>query len=77
MKAVDILRSSARVCRALAANGVEARDIRHVELYDEWSRMRAEGHKYAWFMYCLCRKYGVSESSLLRIVKRLDQDIEI
>lgn len=75
MKAVDILRMSASICNMLADNDIDAKDVRNIQLYEEWKRMRAEGHKYSYIMYYLTTQYDVSESGVMRIIKRLDKDV--
>lgn len=77
MKAIDILRMTESICTTLADNDIEAKDVRNIQLYDEWKRMRAEGHKYSYIMYYLKTQYEISESGVIRIIKRLDKDIDL
>lgn len=77
MKAVDVLRMAESICHTLADNDIEAKDVRNIQMYDEWKRMRSEGHKYSYIIYYLTTQYDISESGIMRIVKRLDKDIEL
>lgn len=77
MKAIDILQTAESICTILAKNNIEAKDVRYIDLYRDWVRMKNEGHKYSFIVYYLSQQYDVSERSINRIVHRLEKDIEL
>lgn len=77
MKVIDVLVMAESLCRLLADNNIDPTDVRYIELYRDWVRMRAEGHKYSYIVYYLSIQYDVSESSVNRIVKRMNKEINI
>lgn len=76
MKAIDILTCAESVCGILGRNDIDPKDVRYIDLYRDWVRMKKEGHKYQYIVYYLSTEYDVSETSVYRIVKRLEKDIE-
>lgn len=77
MKVIDVLVMAESICKLLADNCIAPTDVRYIELYRDWVRMRAEGHKYSYIVYYLSIQYDVSESSVNRIVKRMDKEVNI
>lgn len=75
MRAVDLLRVVESVCRALADNGIDPRDVDNIKLYEDWVRMRKEGHKYQYIIYYLTTQYDKSESGVHRIIKRMEREL--
>ena len=60
-------------CEAMTINGIAAADVLFLDLYDDYQRMRREGHKYEWMMAWLADQYGMSQSTIYRTIKRLDE----
>ena len=77
MKAIDILSLAEGIITTLDRNDIKTADVRYVQMYRDWHRMRQEGHKWDWIMYWLGREYDLSEASVWRILKRMDKEIEM
>lgn len=75
--AYEFLKMCESVCHTLDTNGIPPSDVRYLKMYADWVRMRAEGHKYAYIAYYLTTQYGVSETSLYRIVKRMEKQLSL
>lgn len=73
----ELLKSAATICRILAVNKVKTADVCFVPLYDDYIRMKGEGHKMTYIVFYLSEKYCVSEAAVYRIVKRMGKDIRI
>lgn len=76
-KAVEVLRVARSICELLAGNDIKASDVRYLDMYDDWCRLRGEGHKFRYIVYYLSTQYDLSESNLLRIVRRMDKEVEM
>ena len=76
MRAIDILQTAEGICRTLARNGIDPRDVEHIRLYQDWVRMKKEGHKYQYIVYYLTTQYEMSESSVRRVVRRMEREAE-
>ena len=77
MKAIDILSLAEGIITTLDRNDLKTADVRYVQMYRDWQRMKNEGHKWDWIMYWLGREYDLSEASVWRILKRMDKEIEM
>lgn len=77
MKKYEMLKASASVCKVLADNGISPTDYKFVSMVEEYNRMKREGHKYAYIVFYLSQQYGIGETTVYRIIKRLCEDIAI
>lgn len=77
MKKYEMLKASASVCKVLADNGISPTDYKFVSMVEEYNRMKREGHKYAYIVFYLSQQYGIGETTVYRVIKRLCEDIAI
>lgn len=77
MKKYEMLKASASVCKVLADNGISPTDYKFVSMVEEYYRMKREGHKYAYIVFYLSQQYGIGETTVYRVIKRLCEDIAI
>ena len=75
MTKYEILKASASVCKVLADNGISPTDYKFVSMVEEYNRMKREGHKYAYIVFYLSQQYGIGETTVYRVIKRLCEDI--
>ena len=71
MRAVDLIKFCAEAMKAFSKIGIKMGDCRYVKLYDEYCLMVNNGHKKEYIIAALQEKYGMSESTLRRVLKRL------
>lgn len=71
MKLFEVVSLNREFLQRLNENGVRTEDYRYVEMYSEYERMIAAGEKYEYILAVLADRYGVSKSSIYRIVSRL------
>lgn len=77
VKAIDLLEINERLLKSLSNVGVNIGDYRHVEMYNEYIGMERKGIKKEYIKSFLAEKYGMSESSVYRTVKRLGKQVKI
>ena len=75
MTKYELLKSASTLLRLVAKNNIKPADADYIALYDDYVRMKAEGQKYEFIVYYLSDQYGVSETTVWRIVKRMEQPI--
>ena len=75
MTQYELLRISESICKALAGNNIDPADVNHLDLYEDFVRMKAEGHKFTYIQFYLAEKYNVSETSVWRIAKRMSSEL--
>lgn len=74
MKIFEILNSHRELLNRLYDSGVRLEDARYIDLYDDYSRMRAEGEKVSYIVVLLAEKYAVSERKVYSLIKRFQTD---
>ena len=77
MTKYELIKASASVCKVLADNGISPSDYKFIGLVEEYHRLKAEGQKYAYITFYLAQQYSVSETSVYRIVKKLQENANI
>lgn len=75
MKQYQAMKKCSRTLRRLALAGVSMTDVLWLEVYEEWLRLKREGHKVTYIVYYLSDQYGLSEMSVYRLVKRMERKV--
>lgn len=75
MKVIELLPTIASVLKAVTEFGINVKDYKYIEMYDEYYKMRKSGLKYWYVVYALSEKYKISERQVIRIIRRLDKDV--
>lgn len=75
MSIYELLKSAASVCNTLEQNGANASDVRYLSMYEDWVRLRNEGHKYDFIVHYLSTQYDISRSSVERITRRMSREV--
>lgn len=76
MKVVELLKIGGEILKLMSANEVNRDDYRYVSLFEEFKNMRALGVKYREAVRMLAEDYGISRSTVERVVSRLDRDVK-
>lgn len=75
MTQYDLLRTAESLLTILTVNDIDARDVKYLDLYKDFVRLKEEGHKVGYVVYYLSQQYECSEATVYRVVKRMTQDI--
>lgn len=57
------------ICRTA---GIRLDDVRYIELYNEYSRLLAEGEKITYIVAALSDKYGVCERTVYDLIRPIE-----
>ena len=57
----------------MVQNNISPSDYKYVGLVEDFRRLKSEGHKYAFIVSYLAEQYDVNESTVYRIVRRLEE----
>jgi hypothetical protein len=76
MKVVEYLKIGREFLKLMSSFGLRRDDYLHIELYEEYAMMRGSGEKVDYILCVLSEKYGLSESTVKRIVKRLSMEVK-
>ncbi len=77
MKAVELLKLGESLLKVMSSFGLRPEDWKYIAMYDEYQSLRGRGMKYAYVMAELSEKYGISESTLKRIVRRFSKGVTV
>lgn len=75
MTQYELLKTAESLLVVLMSNDVDAKDVKYLEMYKEYMRLKKEGHKVGYVVYYLSQQYECSEATVYRVVKRMTQNI--
>ena len=75
MKVVEFLKIGRELLKVMSSLGLRRDDYQHIELYEEYVIMRAEGEKVDYILRYLSERYKLSESTIKRIVRRFSREV--
>nr|DAK71950.1 MAG TPA: type AsnC-type helix-turn-helix domain [Caudoviricetes sp.] len=75
MTQYELLKTAESLLFVLMSNDVDAKDVKYLEMYQEYMRLKKEGHKVGYVVYYLSQQYECSEATVYRVVKRMTQKI--
>lgn len=75
MTEYELLKCAESVCRVMSRNGIRPDDVKYIEVYEEWRRLRKEGHKIRYISCYLSEQYGIGEATIFRIAKRFGKEV--
>ena len=75
MQAIDLLKIGKNLLEMMSDADIKASDYRYINLYDEYLRLRQEGHKYEYATTLLSQRYKISHSSVIRLIRRLGHSV--
>lgn len=77
MKAVELVKISTEAMKVMSEADIRVDDWRWVKMYEEYLEMRERREKFRYVVAHLAEVYGVSESSVKRVVKRLEREVKV
>lgn len=75
MTQYDVLRLCESTLRMLDCNGIDAKDVRYLDMYKNYVRLKEEGHKITYIVEYLCEQYECHRATIYRIVARMQKQI--
>lgn len=75
MKVAELVKISCELLKMLSKHEVKTDDYRYVEMYYEYLRLRGRKEKYRYVTQELANKYGVSRSTVERVIQRFRRDL--
>lgn len=65
---------NASLLHLLNKNGVSVNDVNYIGIFDEFMNMKQQGLKVRYIAITLAEKYGMTDRSIFKIVKRMSQE---
>ena len=76
MKAIDVVKIMACGMEILSKADIKTEDYKHISLYEDYCKMRSEGHKYEYAVAVLSKRYKISRSSVSRLIRKFGKDCQ-
>jgi len=70
MKVADLVKFSGEMLKRLHDFGISTGDYKHLQMYEDYERMRREGEKTTWIVAELSRRYGMCERKVYKVIRR-------
>ena len=77
MKVIEILKLNRELLNICRTAGIRLDDVRYIELYNDYSRLLAEGEKITYIVAALSDKYGVCERTVYDLIRRLKAECNL
>lgn len=77
MTGAELVKINRNALELMSKSDLRADDHRYIPLYDTYQRMREDGEKVNYIIAHLAEEYGISESSVKRIVRRLSAEVKV
>lgn len=74
MKIVEIVKLSAELLKRLHGFGIKMNDYEYLPLYDDYKKMRSDGHKTTYIVAVLCERYKLCERKVYKLIKHYHKD---
>ena len=75
MTQFELMRTAESLLRVMNDNNIDVSDIKYMKMYDDYIRLKEEGHKVVYIVYYLSEQYGCGETTVYRVVKRMEKRI--
>lgn len=77
MKAVELVKISRNALEMMSKFDIKQNDWQFVPMYEEYLAMRQRREKFRYVLAYLAEKYSLSESSVMRVIRRLGREVKI
>lgn len=77
MKVYEVMKLSEKVLEILQNSCIKVEDVRYLQMYSDYQKMREAGGKMSYIVAALVDSYHVSERQIYYVVKKLSQDCNI
>lgn len=76
MIVAELLQIGAEILKMMSKSDLKTNDYKYIGLYHDYCEMRSMGYKISAIYMLLSERYGVSESTAKRIIKRLSSEVK-
>lgn len=77
MKKYELMKSAESVLKLLAKNNIDIKYVERLRMYEDYARLKREGHKMTYIVYYLTEQYSIGAATVYRVAKRMEQDISL
>jgi len=75
-QAIDFVKFCREILKRLSDNDIRIDDYRYVDMYNEYRELESHGLKKEYIRKVLAERYGISESTVFRVISRLEKCVK-
>lgn len=76
MTQYEVLTLMESTLRRMVDNGIDAKDVRYLDLFNDYERLLTEGHKRTYILYYLSERYHVDKVTIYRVAARMRRELK-
>jgi hypothetical protein len=77
MRAYELVKVCEGAMNALNEANISLSDVKYIKLYEEYTRMKGEGHKLTYIVAFLQDEYNVGQATIYRIVEKFGKPVKV
>jgi hypothetical protein len=77
MKAFELVKINRESMELMSRLDLKSADYQYISLYDEYLILRRGRQKYWYVITYLSEKYGISESTVKRLVRKFSREVDL
>lgn len=77
MTVFDLIKVYQGPMNVLNEANVNLTDVRYIELYQEFLRMKSEGHKLTYIVAFLMDEYSVGQATVYRVIDKFGKPVKV
>lgn len=77
MTVFDLIKVYQGPMNVLNEANVNLTDVRYIELYQEFLRMKGEGHKLTYIVAFLMDEYSVGQATVYRVIDKFGKPVKV
>lgn len=77
MTVYDLIKVYEGPMNVLNEANVNLTDVRYIELYQEFLRMKSEGHKLTYIVAFLMDEYSVGQATVYRVIDKFGKPVKV
>lgn len=77
MTKYELITTNQSLLRLMQENSISPKDVKYIEMMNEYKQMRIKHHKVIYIVSYLSEKYGMTERSVYGIVNKLSARVKI
>ena len=75
MKAHEVLLLAKPMLAVLFSAGISPKDVQYLDLYNEYTRLKSEGHKITYIETYLCEEFNIRKTKFYELIRSLDTEV--
>lgn len=72
----ELLKMTESLMQTIVRNKIDVKDVKYLQLYADFVRLKKEGHKIGYVVIYLSSQYECSEATVYRVINRMKSEVK-